>query len=154
MKIKIDDIVFEKLAKILKENELSEIEYKEGEVKIRLSRMPGNGIYKHVTAPEDFPKDESKNEPETIVETKSLNWNEHPGAVKSPIVGTCYLAPEPGAQNYISVGDVIQKDQPLMIIEAMKVMNLIKAPREGKIVHIAVGNTEPIEYGQLLVVIE
>ena len=150
MKIKIDDIVFDKLAKILKENDLSEIEYKEGEVKIRLSRMIGNVIQTTVKTPEEM----SSSKEEKIKETQILDWSDHPGAVKSPIVGTCYLAPEPGAQNYIAVGDVIQKDQPLMIIEAMKVMNLIKSPREGKVVHIAVANTEPIEYGQLLVVIE
>ena len=156
--MKLDETVFDKLAEILKKHELSEIEYKDDDVKIRLTR----GAVTQDVQKQDAPKErevsalqqsplEVKHAPKEEIKE---NWSDHPGAVKSPMVGTCYLAPEPGAQNFVVLGDVVQKDQPLLIIEAMKVMNLIKAPKGGKVVHMAVSNTEPVEYGQLLVVIE
>lgn len=82
------------------------------------------------------------------------NYQNHPGAIKSPMVGTCYLSSEPNAPTFVNLGDTIKKGQPLLIIEAMKVMNYIKAPKDGKIVHIAVKDAQPIEYDQLLMVIE
>jgi acetyl-CoA carboxylase biotin carboxyl carrier protein len=78
----------------------------------------------------------------------------HPGAVHAPMVGTVYLTPEPGAQPFVSVGDEVREGQTLLIIEAMKVMNPIRAPRNGRIVEIAVGNGDPVEYGELLMIIE
>ena len=154
--MKIDEAVFEKLAEVLKKHDLSEIEYKENDVKIRLGRT----ISSYSAAQSTEPIIE-KREIETVEsiteakhEEKPEDWSTHPGAVKSPMVGTCYLAPEPGAQNFVAVGDAVTKDQPLLIIEAMKVMNLIKSPKDGKVVHIAVENAKPVEYGQLLVVIE
>jgi len=152
MKMKLDETIFDKLAEILKKHELSEIEYKDDDVKIRLTKgSVAQGSPKEIEVREvkQFP---AEVEPEAREIKK--DWSDHAGAVKSPVVGTCYLAPEPGAQNFVVLGDMVQKDQPLLIIEAMKVMNLIKAPRDGKIVHVAVSNAEPVEYGQLLVVIE
>jgi acetyl-CoA carboxylase biotin carboxyl carrier protein len=84
----------------------------------------------------------------------SEEYKDHEGALKSPMVGTCYLAPEPGAANFINLGDTVQKDQPVLIIEAMKVMNLIKAHKAGTVTKIAVKNSDPVEYGQILLVIE
>lgn len=81
-------------------------------------------------------------------------YENHPGAVKSPMVGTCYLSPEPNSPTFVRIGDAVKKDQPLLIIEAMKVMNYIKAPKDGKLIHIAVEDAQPVEFGQLLVVIE
>lgn len=153
MKMKLDEAIFDKLAEILKKHDLNEIEYKDDDVKIRLAR--GNEAANQVVV-RDIPQVKSaiqEKKENSDLATKA-NWDGHPGAVKSPMVGTCYLAPEPGAQNFVVLGDMVQQDQPLLIIEAMKVMNLIKAPKSGKIVHIAVSNTDPIEYGQLLVVIE
>ena len=156
MKMKVDEAIFDKLAEILKKHELSEIEYKDDDVKIRLTRgtvMQDASPKKAVRELQQSPIEVECSPKEMQKEVKA-NWSDHSGAVKSPMVGTCYLAPEPGAQNFVVLGDMVQKDQPLLIIEAMKVMNLIKAPRDGKIVHIAVSNAEPVEYGQLLVVIE
>ncbi len=70
------------------------------------------------------------------------------------MVGTCYLAPEPGAKKFIEIGDTVSKGQPLLIIEAMKVMNYIRAKNDGKVINILVQDAQPVEYGQLLLVIE
>ena len=156
MKMKLDEAVFDKLAEILKKHELSEIEYKDDDVKIRLTRGLVTQEVPRLKEAHELQRDPLPMESTPAPAPKEINknWSEHHGAVKSPMVGTCYLAPESGAQNFVALGDMVQKEQPLLIIEAMKVMNLIKAPRDGKIVHIAVSNAEPVEYGQLLVVIE
>ncbi|WP_448578315.1 acetyl-CoA carboxylase biotin carboxyl carrier protein, partial [Thermaurantiacus sp.] len=79
---------------------------------------------------------------------------DHPGLVRSPMVGTAYLAPEPGAPNFAAVGKAVAKGDTLLIIEAMKVMNPIAAPRAGKIAAILVENEQPVEFDQPLVIIE
>jgi acetyl-CoA carboxylase biotin carboxyl carrier protein len=79
---------------------------------------------------------------------------DHPGTVKSPMVGTVYMAPSPGAAAFIEVGSTVKEGQTLLIIEAMKTMNQINAPRGGKVTHIFVDNAQPVEYGEALVTIE
>ncbi|MDO4975346.1 MAG: acetyl-CoA carboxylase biotin carboxyl carrier protein subunit [Alphaproteobacteria bacterium] len=152
MALKIDELVFDKLAEVLKKHNLTEVEYKYGDTKIRLS----SNNFSQNSAPiiqQRTVIEESANVVEKK-EQKETDYNTHPGAVKSPMVGTCYMASEPGARPFIALGDSVQEGQPLLIIEAMKVMNLIKSPKAGKVIHIAVSNSEPIEFGQLLVVIE
>jgi hypothetical protein len=78
----------------------------------------------------------------------------HPGAIHAPMVGTVYLTPEPGATPFVSVGDEVHEGQTLLIIEAMKVMNPIRAPRSGRLIQLAVGSGDPVEYGELLMIIE
>ena len=78
----------------------------------------------------------------------------HPGSVPSPMVGTVYLSAEPGSKPFVAVGDSVSEGQTLLIIEAMKVMNQIPAPRSGTVTRICVQNAEPVEFGQALVVIE
>ena len=78
----------------------------------------------------------------------------HPGLVRSPIVGTAYLTPEPSAPNFVAVGDAVLAGATLLIIEAMKVMNPITAPKSGRVVSILIGNEQPVEYDEPLVVIE
>ena len=78
----------------------------------------------------------------------------HPGALKAPMVGTAYVSPEPGKAPYIRLGDTVSNNQPLLIIEAMKVMNTINAPKGGKIVFIGFEDGQPVEFEQLLVIIE
>ncbi|MDR1390848.1 MAG: acetyl-CoA carboxylase, biotin carboxyl carrier protein [Holosporales bacterium] len=148
---KLDESIFDKLAEILKKHNLAEIEYKYGEMKIRLSK---GSIFPAQTLPSEqilTPPSRTLSEPPP---SEISNFSEHPGAFKSPMVGTCYLAPEAGAKNFVAIGDIVQAGQPILIIEAMKVMNLIKAHKSGKIVHVAISNSEPVEFGQLLVVIE
>ena len=78
----------------------------------------------------------------------------HPGAVTSPIVGTAYLAPEPGKPNFVAVGDKVTAGQTLLIIEAMKTFNPIKAPKAGTVVRILVENAQPVEFGEPLMILE
>ena len=153
--LKFDEKVFEKLAQILSNNDLTEIEYNEGDTKIRIVRQIKTDVVYQATQPQ--PQIQPITNTQQISEQHSHTKNDysnHPGAVKSKIVGTCYLAPEPGAENFVKIGDSVQEGQPLLIIEAMKVMNLIKAPKSGKIIYIAVKDAEPVEYSQLLLVIE
>ena len=79
---------------------------------------------------------------------------EPPGAVKSPMVGTAYLGPQPGAAPFIAVGDTVREGQTMFIIEAMKVMNQIPAPRAGRVAQILVADATPVEFGQILAVLE
>jgi acetyl-CoA carboxylase biotin carboxyl carrier protein len=79
---------------------------------------------------------------------------EHPGAVRAPMVGTVYLTPEPGAQPFVTHGSEVREGQTLLIIEAMKVMNPIRASRSGRIAKLLVANGDPVEYGELLLIIE
>ena len=146
--MKIDDEIIKRLAEIMKDNDIAELEYKVDAISITMKKASTVSeqlpqiIQSHVS-----PCDNKVEEKKVIEEPKGTHVN-------SPMVGTCYLAPEPGAPKYVTVGDVVQKDQPLLIIEAMKVMNLIKSPVSGKVTKIAVADAEPVEYGQLLVVIE
>jgi acetyl-CoA carboxylase biotin carboxyl carrier protein len=78
----------------------------------------------------------------------------HPGAVRAPMVGTVYLTPEPGGPPFVSLGEEIREGQTLLIIEAMKVMNPIRAPRGGRLVQLLVNSGDPVEYGELLMIIE
>src|SRR5207245_7080001 len=79
---------------------------------------------------------------------------DHPGAIKAPMVGTAYLAPQPGASPFVRLGDAVGEGQPLLIIEAMKVMNQIRAPRPGRVPQLLVADAHPVEYGAVLMLIE
>ena len=153
----IDMSNLEKAVKILKDNDLGEIEYIENGIKIKvvsassviqsrwLRHLQTSGNISSQNQPFQVPDNEDNSKPDLLT---------CEGAITSPMVGTCYLAPEPGAKNFVEVGDIVKKDQPLLIIEAMKVMNYIKSPRDGKIINISVKDSQPVEYGQLLLVIE
>jgi acetyl-CoA carboxylase biotin carboxyl carrier protein len=152
---KIDEAIFEKLAAILKRHNLAEIEYAYKDLRIKLTDKNGGkreveGDIVGVLKPESSPVLVAA-APEKAV---PIPFPQHPGALKSPMVGTCYLSPEPGGPNFISLNDHVQEGQPILIIEAMKVMNIIKSSKSGKVIHIAVSNAAPVEFGQLLVVIE
>lgn len=146
--------ILESIVKILKDNNLSEIEYETDDIKIEVVAMQqcqSNTVL----------NSNNNNIPSTnVVQIDNKLNNEvqdlskHPGAVTSPMVGTCYLAPEPGAKKFVEIGDTVKKGQPLLIIEAMKVMNYIRAKNDGKVINILVKDAQPVEYGQLLLVIE
>jgi acetyl-CoA carboxylase biotin carboxyl carrier protein len=93
-------------------------------------------------------------EPSPAVEIATANGAGHPGTVASPIVGIAYLAAQPGAAPFVRVGDVIGAGETLLIIEAMKVMNQIRAPRAGRVSRIFVEDAQPVEYGAALMLIE
>ena len=128
------------LAALLTETGLTEIEYAIGDRRIRIARVPGGPG--SVSAPVGSP-----------AATRSLSV-EHPGSVKAPMVGTAYLAPQPGDPPFVRLGDSVAEGQPLLIIEAMKVMNQIRAHRPGRIAQILVADAQPVEYGAVLMLIE
>jgi acetyl-CoA carboxylase biotin carboxyl carrier protein len=152
-KFTIDGDAIRQLADILVDTKLTEIEYEDGGRRIRVCR--GGGIQAVVsagTAP--APSEISSPEP-SLPQTLSPSVTaDHPGTLKSPMVGTAYLCPEPGAAAFVKSGDTLVQGQTLMIIEAMKVMNPIKAPRGGKLIGILVQDSSPVEFGEPLMIIE
>jgi acetyl-CoA carboxylase biotin carboxyl carrier protein len=128
------------LAALLTETGLSEIEYAVGSRRIRVARITG--------APPPGPA------PTAAPPAARATAVEHPGAVRAPMVGTVYLAPQPGDPPFVRVGDSVAEGQPLLIIEAMKVMNQIRAHRPGRIAQIIVADAQPVEYGAVLMLIE
>ena len=154
-KINIDKTVIRELAGLLEETGLSEIEWSEGDVLIRVSRDLG-GTVKAITAPTVAATASTLTDAPTATEPAAAedDFAKHPGAVVSPMVGTAYTAPEPGAEPFVRVGDQVAEGATVMIVEAMKTMNPIPAPRAGTIKQILVENEQPVEYGQVLMLIE
>ena len=145
----------QELATIFDEKNLTELELETEDISIRLSRgQTGQQIaaMPQQAAPAAVPAQGPASE--TSVTPTSAELSTHEGAVLSPMVGTVYCAPEPGAANFINEGDAVKKGQTLFIVEAMKVMNPITAPTGGKVKKILVGNAQPIEFDQPLAIIE
>ena len=132
--MKIDKKIIQELVGYLKEFNLSEIEYAEGTTKVKVSRaVTGSSIISTEV-----------NKKKTTIESSGTN-------VTSPIVGTAYLAPEPGAKKFVEMGQKIKKGQTIMIVEAMKTMNHIPSTENGTVSKIYVKDGEPIEFGQPLI---
>ena len=132
--MKINKKIIEELVDYLKEFSLSEIEYAEGTTKVKVSRAMNNpGIISTEV-----------NKKKTIVESNGIN-------ITSPIVGTVYLAPEPGAKKFVELGQKVKKGQTIMIVEAMKTMNHVPCNENGTVSKIFVKDGEPIEFGQPLI---
>ena len=127
------------LAALLTETGLTEIEYAIGDRRIRVARNP---VPAGPAAVQPAPAAPRPGSPE------------HAGAVKAPMVGTAYLAPQPGDPPFVRLGDSVAAGQPLLIIEAMKVMNQIRAHRPGRVAQILVADAQPVEYGAVLMLIE
>lgn len=139
------------LAALLVETGLSEIEIEKSGLKIRVARnLSVSAVAPQQAAPASPVSPAGQAGP---AEPASDIAN-HPGCVKSPMVGTAYRAPEPGAAPFVEIGSRVVQGQTLMIIEAMKTMNHIPAPRSGTVTHILVENGQPVEFGEPLVVIE
>jgi acetyl-CoA carboxylase biotin carboxyl carrier protein len=150
--MKINEGAIRKLADLLEETGLSEIEVVEGEQVIRVSRggvASGAHNVPHASMVRDptTPQQANTASPSTIAA-------EHPGAVVSPMVGTAYMQAEPGAPSFVKKGDTVKPGDTLLIIEAMKVMNPIKAAKGGTVTHILVESGQPVEFGDVLMVIE
>lgn len=145
----IDGDLIRKLAGLLDETGLTEIEFAEGEKRIRVTKGSQAIAYAPppVLAAAALPAGEA---PATVPAVSAS----HPGAVTSPMVGTAYVAPEPGSPPFARVGDKVKAGQTILIIEAMKVMNPIKAPVSGTVVAVHVEDAQPVEYGEVLMVIE
>jgi len=148
----IDARLVRQLADILTETGLSEIEVERGDLKIRVAKTLVAAAAVQVAAPAPAaaaaPAAPSAPAPDAAPARRSGD------TVTSPMVGTVYLQPEPGAASFIKVGDTVQAGQTLFIVEAMKTMNPIPAPKGGRVVEILVGDAQPVEFGAPLAVIE
>jgi acetyl-CoA carboxylase biotin carboxyl carrier protein len=152
-KLDIDTDYIEKLAEIIGRTGLTEIEISHGDSRIRVARQVQMLVEASVPRPPAAaPLAEMATSPAAAEPADAAAA--HPGTVTSPMVGTAYLLPEPGAAPFVSIGDEVREGQTLLIIEAMKVMNAIRAPRGGRVTRIIVQNAAPVEYGEPLMIIE
>ena len=146
--MRVDGALLRELADLLSANDLTEIEVEDGDRKIRVRREAAPVVaYAHAPAA-SAPAALATPAAEALPAAAPVD------AVKSPMVGTAFLAPEPGAKPFVAVGQAIKQGDTLLIIEAMKVMNPITAPKAGKVAQILVGDSQPVEFDQPLVVIE
>jgi acetyl-CoA carboxylase biotin carboxyl carrier protein len=146
-KSKLDKEAIRELAELLAETNLSEIEWSDGTVSIRVARGVAAAtvaVAPVIGAPVAL----------NAVPAAEEDLSKLPGALKSPMVGTAYVAPEPGAAPFVQVGDNVREGQTVMIVEAMKTMNAIPAHRAGRVSRILVENQTPVEFGQVLMLIE
>lgn len=148
-KTSIDKDAIRELAELLDETGLTEIEVEQQGLRVRVSR--GSQAVPAVSAPTPVPSRPAATPGEAA---PAASTEAHPGAVRSPMVGTAYLAPAPDIDNFITVGQQVQQGQTLLIVEAMKTMNQIPAPKAGKISQILVEDGQPVEFDEPLVVIE
>jgi acetyl-CoA carboxylase biotin carboxyl carrier protein len=138
------------LAELLSETGLTEIEVETGDMRIKVARQ-GTAVSAVVPQVAAAPAPaEAAPEPKEAAPAPA----DHPGGVKSPMVGTAYLAPEPGSANFVKVGDTVSEGQTILIVEAMKTMNPISAPRAGKVTQILISNEQPVEFDEVLMIIE
>ena len=142
-KMKIDKKLIKELVDNLKEFELTELEYQEGQTKIKVSKA-SRGIEQIKTSAVVSP---NKSVLKSSDESEGVR-------VKSPIIGTAYLAPEPGAKKFVEVGDKIKKGQTVMIVEAMKTMNHVPSTADGEVKKILIEDGQPVEFGQTLVLLK
>ena len=148
------------LARILRDTDLSEIEVENEGVRVRVARQANIAppmVQAHVPmaqAPMAMAPAAANSASAAPATAPAADPAKHPGAVPSPMVGTVYTQPEPGASAFIKVGDTVKEGQQLFIIEAMKTMNPVPSPRSGTVTAILVHDAQPVEYGEALCVIE
>ena len=138
--MKIDKKLIKELVDNLEEFKLTELEYSEKDIKIKVSRQ--TKVSQNISSDISTEKNNKKVETESGTE------------IKSPIIGTAYLAPEPGAKKFVETGKKIKKGDTVMIVEAMKTMNHVPSPKDGVIKSVNVEDGQPVEYGQTLVLID
>ena len=142
------------LSDIVNNDNLSELEYETDDFKIKIAKQSREitaGIH---TIANQAPKEISVEELNKTISNSDKFTNEHPGALNSPMVGTAYSSSEPGKDPFIKINSTVEKGDTLLIIEAMKVMNTIAAHKSGKITFIGFEDNQPIEFNQLLLIIE
>lgn len=152
----IDPDLVREIAKLISETDLTEIEVEKGDLRIRVARQI---TVQHVThtvgaaapmaaAPVAAPVAAAP------AAEKVVDLGAHPGAVRSPMVGTAYRRPSPGSNAFVEVGSVVKAGEKILLVEAMKTFNEIVAPRAGTVIHIMIEDGQPVEYGEPLIVIE
>jgi acetyl-CoA carboxylase biotin carboxyl carrier protein len=152
-KFEMDTEFIRTLAKLLEETNLGEIEMADGNRKIRVARP----VVAAAAAPMSQAPMTAASASATAASIAAAapgDFSKHAGAVKSPMVGTAYLSPEPGKPVFVHVGDKVTAGQTLLIIEAMKTFNPIKAPKAGTVMQILIDNAQPVEFGEPLMVVE
>lgn len=147
----IDQELIRQLAKLLSENDLTEIEIEDEHLRVRVAR--------HLSAaPQTFlapsPAPSAAAVHAAAATETAGDPAKHPGAVLCPMVGTAYLAPEPGAKPFIEVGATVRQGQTVLIVEAMKTMNAIPAPKAGVVREILIADGQPVEYGEPLLIVD
>lgn len=143
----VDQTLIRELAALFKETDLTEIEIERQGLRVRVSRQGGMAVHHApiMHAPVSAP---------VASDLKPADLASHAGAVHSPMVGTVYVAPAPGAAPFIKIGDMVTEGQTILIVEAMKTMNPIPAPRAGRVTQILVSDGQPVEYGETLIIVE
>ena len=141
--MKIDKKIIKELVNCLTEFNLTELEYQDGDRKVKVSKASKGSVDQRLTS--------------AVSPTKSVlsDNNDQKGTrIKSPIIGTAYLAPEPGAKKFVEIGAKIKKGQTVMIVEAMKTMNHVPSSSDGVVKKILVNDGQPVEFGQTLIILE
>jgi acetyl-CoA carboxylase biotin carboxyl carrier protein len=149
---RIDQQMIRDLADLLNDTGLTEIEWSEGPLKVRVTKAAAAPVY--ATAAPVAAAAAAAAVAAAGAAPVASDDASHPGAVKSPMVGTVYTAPEPGAAVFVKVGDSVNAGQTVLIVEAMKTMNPITAPKGGRVARILIENQQPVEFGQPLMIIE
>lgn len=145
----VDEEMVRSLARLLDETRLTEIEIEQDGKRIRVAR--GAMV---AAAPSAAVRVELAPQPGAEAAVKPIDPSKHPGVVISPMVGTAYAAPEPGAKPFIDIGSKVKAGDTLLIVEAMKTMNQIPAPRAGTVIQVLFEDGQPVEFGEPLVIIE
>ena len=147
----VDQDLIRELAQLLKETGLSEIEIDRDGMRVRVAREMTMMAAPAAAIGSASPVAAA---PAPASEDGAGDYSKHPGCLHSPMVGTAYLSPEPGAAPFVEVGSRVSQGQTILIIEAMKTMNHIPAPKAGTVTRILVGNQQPVEFGEPLAIIE
>lgn len=147
-----DTALIRDLAVLLDETNLSEIELEQGETRIRVARQLTASAPVTFAAP--VAAAPAAPAPVASAPAAAVDNAPHPGTITSPMVGTAYIAPEPGAPDFIQIGDKVSEGQTILIIEAMKTMNHIPATKSGTVKQILVEDSQPVEFGEPLIIVE
>ena len=147
-KLAIDPDIVRELARLLDETGLSEIEFERDGQRVRVARQA------QPSAPAPARLAAAADAPLAVGEPAPLDPAKHPGVVTSPMVGTAYVGPEPGARPFVEVGSQVKAGDTLLIVEAMKTMNQILSPRAGTVVQVLIEDGQPVEFGEPLMIIE
>ncbi len=142
----VDHDLIRELAKLLEETGLTEIEYAQNGVSVRVARHAGGAA-----AAAALPRPPEVTAAPSVV---PIDPAKHPGLVTSPMVGTAYIGPAPGARPFVEVGSLVNAGDTILIVEAMKTMNQIPAPRSGTVIQILIEDGQPVEFGEPLMIIE
>ena len=150
---RFDTSLIRELAAILREADLGEIEVEQSGVRIKVAKGAAAAVH-YAAAPAAAPAAASAAPAAAAAPAAPTSLRDHPGAVKSPMVGTVYLQAEEGAPKFVKVGDTVNAGATLLLVEAMKTFNPVTAPRGGKVTQILIDNQQPVEFGEPLVIIE